>query len=48
MKSFTRDVFFKSEGAQENYWTAHAPVCSIDRELPSIDLKVAPKIEGPG
>jgi hypothetical protein len=41
-------VLFKSGGAQENHEAAHAPDCSIDRELPSIDLNVAPKIEEPG
>jgi len=43
-----RFVFFKSAGAQESHEATHASVYSIDRELPSIDLNVAPKIEKTG
>jgi len=43
--SNARLVFFKSAGARENHKAAHAPICPVDRELPSIDLNLAPKIE---
>jgi hypothetical protein len=45
-ENFKRALCFLQERkARENHKAAHAPICPTDRELPPIDLNLAPKIE---